>query len=97
MTQTCAGTPGQTGACFGDSGGPLVEFDASTGEPVLWGVTSYAPQDGGPPCALTLPVVYTWVPGFADFINATLGGSSSPASPPAQPVPPAAAGRRSGP
>jgi trypsin len=94
-TETCAGTPGQTGACFGDSGGPLVEFDATSGEPVLWGVTSYAPQDGGEPCALTLPVVYTWVPGFRDFINSTIGTASSsppppPAAPPAAPaVPPA--------
>jgi secreted trypsin-like serine protease len=85
LTQTCAGTPDQTGACFGDSGGPLVEFDASSGEPVLWGVTSYAPQSGGPPCAPKLPVVYTWVPGFSDFINGTLGTQSSPA---VQPPPP---------
>jgi secreted trypsin-like serine protease len=86
-TQTCAGTPGQTGACFGDSGGPLVEFDAATGEPVLWGITSYAPQDGGPPCALTLPVVYTWVPGFTSFIDSTLGTSATPSAAPPAPVP----------
>ena len=81
-TQTCAGTPGQTGACFGDSGGPLVEFDASSGEPVLWGLTSYAPQDGGPPCAPSLPVIYTWVPGFSAFIDGTLGTQPSPSVPP---------------
>jgi secreted trypsin-like serine protease len=86
-TQTCAGTPDQTGACFGDSGGPLIEFDASSGEPVLWGVTSYAPQDGGPPCAPKLPVVYTWVPGFSDFINETLGTQPSPSIPSSTPPP----------
>jgi secreted trypsin-like serine protease len=87
MTQTCAGTPGQTGACFGDSGGPLVEFDAGSGEPVLWGVTSYAPQDGGPPCAPSLPVVYTWTPGFSDFINRTLGTQPAPTVPVPDPQP----------
>jgi secreted trypsin-like serine protease len=86
-TQVCAGTPGTAGACFGDSGGPLVEFDASTGEPVLWGLTSYAPQNGGPPCALTLPVVYTWLPAFTAFIDSTIAGSA-PAAPGAAPAPP---------
>lgn len=80
QTQVCAGTSGRTGACFGDSGGPLVQFDANTGEPVLWGVTSYALQDGGPPCALSLPVVYTRVATYASFIASTLSGS--PSAPP---------------
>ncbi|RKQ86844.1 trypsin [Solirubrobacter pauli] len=80
QTQVCAGTTGRTGACFGDSGGPLVQFDAITGEPVLWGVTSYAPQDGGPPCALSHPVVYSLVPAFASFITSTL--TASPSLPP---------------
>jgi secreted trypsin-like serine protease len=94
-TQTCAGTQGATGPCFGDSGGPLVEFD-SNGAPVLWGVTSYGPQvsAGLAPCSVDLPAVYTWVPAFAGFIQATM--ASSPAAAPApQPVgatsPPAAA------
>ncbi|WP_270044897.1 S1 family peptidase [Solirubrobacter ginsenosidimutans] len=87
LTQTCAGTPDQTGACFGDSGGPLLEFDASTGEPVLWGVTSYAPQNGGPPCAPELPVVYTWMPGFTNFINTTLGTQPAPSMQPPPPPP----------
>lgn len=84
LSETCAGTFGQAGACFGDSGGPLVQFDGATGAPVLWGVTSYAPQDGGDPCALTLPVVYTWVPAFANFIDSTLGAPPPPPAPPAE-------------
>ena len=98
-TQTCAGTPGQATACFGDSGGPLVETDASSGQAVLWGVTSYRASavNGQAPCALSgPPVVYTWIPGFTDFIQSTLNGDV-PAGPaaaaPGQPAvatPPAA-------
>jgi secreted trypsin-like serine protease len=78
-TQTCAGTNGQTGACFGDSGGPLVEIDNSTGQPALWGLTSYGPQEGAglAPCSTSMPAVYTLVPAYADFIDSTL---SQPAS-----------------
>jgi hypothetical protein len=69
-----------------------VEFDACTGEPVLWGLTSYAPQNGGPPCALTLPVVYTWLPAFTAFIDSTIAGSApAAAGAAAAPPPPAAA------
>jgi secreted trypsin-like serine protease len=75
-TQTCAGTAGRATACFGDSGGPLVKTDAASGQPVLWGVTSYrpSPADGGAACALTTPAVYTLIPAFADFIQSTLSG-----------------------
>ncbi len=80
-TQVCAGTENVAGACHGDSGGPLVAFDAATSEPVLWGLTSYGPQAGQnlPPCSTKLPVVYTWVPAFADFIQATAGTTPAPA------------------
>jgi secreted trypsin-like serine protease len=77
-TQTCAGTSGQATACFGDSGGPLVETDASSGQAVLWGLTSYRASavNGQAPCALAgPPVVYTWIPGFTDFIQSTLNGT----------------------
>jgi secreted trypsin-like serine protease len=92
-TQTCAGTPGQTGACFGDSGGPLVQLDGS-GHPALWGVTSYGPQEGAglSPCSTKLPAVYTLIPAYAGFINSTTGrpagasGSPPSASATAQPV-----------
>ena len=87
-TQTCAGGAGRATACFGDSGGPLVKTDASNGQPVLWGVTSYraSPTDGGAPCALTTPAVYTWLPAFADFIQSTLSSPvpAGPAAPPSQ-------------
>ncbi|WP_028060739.1 S1 family peptidase [Candidatus Solirubrobacter pratensis] len=92
-TQTCAGTNGQTGACFGDSGGPLVETDSSTGHPALWGVTSYGPQEGAglAPCSTSLPAVYTLVPAYAGFINSTLSqpatASGSPPSAAAAAVP----------
>jgi secreted trypsin-like serine protease len=93
-TQTCAGTSGQTGACFGDSGGPLVETDNSTGAPTLWGVTSYGPQEGAglAPCSTSLPAVYTLVPAYAGFIGSTLSqpasasGSPPSAAPAAVPV-----------
>jgi secreted trypsin-like serine protease len=80
-TQTCAGTAGQATACFGDSGGPLVETDAASGQPVLWGVTSYrpSPTNGEAPCAVTTPAVYTWIPAFADFIQNTLNGPANSA------------------
>jgi secreted trypsin-like serine protease len=73
-TQTCAGTAGQATACFGDSGGPLVKTDASTGQPVLWGLTSYRPAGGNgeAPCSLAVPAVFTWIPAFADFIQSTM-------------------------
>jgi secreted trypsin-like serine protease len=73
-TETCAGTTGATGACLGDSGGPLVEMDSATGQPVLWGLTSYGPQAPGAPapCSLDLPAVYTWIPAYAPFIESTI-------------------------
>ena len=72
-TQTCAGSPGQTGACFGDSGGPLIELDGSS-HPAVWGVTSYGPQEGAglTPCSTKLPAVFTLIPAYAGFINSTL-------------------------
>jgi secreted trypsin-like serine protease len=91
-TETCAGTPGSTGACFGDSGGPLVEMDAATGQPALWGVTSYGPQvgQGLAPCSTQLPAVYTWIPAYSSFLQSTLsapaGTSGSPAGVGTQPV-----------
>ena len=93
-TQVCAGTEGKAGACHGDSGGPLVAFDAATREPVLWGITSYGPQVTFhlDPCSTAVPVVYSWVPAFTDFIQATVG-----APPPVAPAPPATVPVPSGP
>ena len=95
-TQVCAGTEGKAGACHGDSGGPLVAFDVATGEPVLWGITSYGPQATMrlDPCATEIPAVFTWVPAFTDFIQAALASTpapapASPAPVPTGPVPPA--------
>jgi secreted trypsin-like serine protease len=93
-TQVCAGTEGKAGACHGDSGGPLVAFDAATHEPVLWGITSYGPQASAKldPCSTALPVVYSWVPAFVDFIRSQAGAPaavvSGPAAAPSGPVPP---------
>jgi hypothetical protein len=99
-TQVCAGTTNVAGACHGDSGGPLVAFDRATSEPVLWGITSYGPQAAAhlSPCSTALPVIYSWVPAFTDFIAATIATTAT-APPPAQtttpppvpsgPVPPA--------
>ena len=88
-TQVCAGTENQAGACHGDSGGPLVAFDAATREPVLWGITSYGPQAAArlDPCSTALPVVFSWVPAFTDFIQATTGGPPVAAPPPPAQVP----------
>ena len=93
-TQVCAGTEGRAGACHGDSGGPLVAFDAATHEPVLWGITSYGPQSTAKldPCSTAMPVVYSWVPAFVDFIRSQAGAPaavvSGPAAAPSGPVPP---------
>jgi secreted trypsin-like serine protease len=83
-TQTCAGTEDTAGACKGDSGGPLIVFDRSTGEPYLWGVTSFGPQIGLglPVCSLKAPAYYSWIPGFVPWISNTI-------SPPPGPRPPA--------
>jgi secreted trypsin-like serine protease len=95
-TQVCAGTEGKAGACHGDSGGPLVAFDAATREPVLWGITSYGPQSTArlDPCSTALPVVYSWVPAFIDFIRSQAGAPAAivqaPATAPSGPVPPPA-------
>jgi secreted trypsin-like serine protease len=81
-TQTCAGTPNTAGVCKGDSGGPLLVFDANSGAPVLWGLTSYGPQLGWgmKVCALQSPAVFSWVPAFSTWIADTLD--------PPQPPPP---------
>ena len=75
-TQTCAGTPEQAGVCHGDSGGPLVVWDKATGAPTLWGVTSYGTQAelGMKPCGLDAPAVFSWLPGFADFVGQAFAG-----------------------
>jgi secreted trypsin-like serine protease len=85
-TQTCAGTEDTAGACHGDSGGPLIVFDRNTGEPYLWGLTSFGPQLrlGLPMCSLKAPAYYSWIPGFLPWITKTL---SPPAKPPANPRP----------
>ena len=59
------------GACFGDSGGPLVENNTATGQPALWGITSYGPQEGAglAACSTDLPAVYTLVPAYTSFIQ----------------------------
>ena len=85
-TQTCAGTADTAGACKGDSGGPLVVFDKNTGEPYLWGLTSFGPGLGLglPVCTLQAPAYYSWIPGFLPWITNTLsppkpgGGPSGP-------------------
>jgi secreted trypsin-like serine protease len=84
-TQTCAGTANTAGACKGDSGGPLIVFDKNTGEPYLWGLTSFGPGPGLglPVCSLQAPAYYSWVPGFLPWITKTL----SPPRPPANPRP----------
>jgi secreted trypsin-like serine protease len=93
-TQVCAGTEGKAGACHGDSGGPLVAFDAATREPVLWGITSYGPQSTArlDPCSTAMPVVYSWVPAFVDFIRSQAGVPAAvvqaPAVGPSKAVPP---------
>jgi secreted trypsin-like serine protease len=81
--EVCAGTEGQAGACHGDSGGPLIAFDRATRQQVLWGITSWGPQDsaGLEPCSTQLPVVFTWVPAFADFVNQTIGPQGQIATP----------------
>jgi secreted trypsin-like serine protease len=91
-TQACAGTPGAAGACLGDSGGPLVEIDGATGQPALWGVTSYGPQtaDDLQPCSLELPAVYTWIPAYTSFIQSTIGQQASTPTSVATPAPTAA-------
>jgi secreted trypsin-like serine protease len=92
-TQTCAGTTGAAGACLGDSGGPLVEIDRTTGDPALWGVTSYAPERPVEvaPCSLELPAVYTWMPAYARFVQSTIAKpateSGSPPATGSAPVP----------
>jgi secreted trypsin-like serine protease len=82
-TQTCAGTPNTAGACKGDSGGPLLVFDADTGAPVLWGLTSYGPQLGlgMKVCELKAPAVFSWTPGFATWIADTLNPPPSTPGP----------------
>lgn len=86
--EVCAGTEGRAGACHGDSGGPLIAFDRATRQPVLWGITSWGPQDaaGLPACSTQLPVVFTWVPAFADFVNQTIGPQGQIASPTPAPI-----------
>jgi secreted trypsin-like serine protease len=86
-TQVCAGTQNTAGACHGDSGGPLVAFDSATREPVLWGLTSYGPQAAQhlAPCSTAIPVVYSWVPAFVDFIQGTIATTAPPSSTPATP------------
>ena len=81
--EVCAGTEGKAGACHGDSGGPLIAFDRTTRQPVLWGITSWGPQDaaGLAPCSTALPVVFTWIPAFTDFILQTIGPQGQMASP----------------
>ncbi|HEX5619113.1 MAG TPA: serine protease [Solirubrobacteraceae bacterium] len=85
-TQTCAGTPNTAGACKGDSGGPLIVFDKNTGEPYLWGLTSFGPQPGLglPVCSLQAPAYYSWIPAVLPWITKTLsppqpgGGPTGP-------------------
>ncbi len=81
--EVCAGTENRAGACHGDSGGPLVAFDRTTHQAVLWGITSWGPQDaaGLPPCSRALPVVFTWVPAYTDFVMQTIGTQGQTALP----------------
>ena len=74
-TQTCAGEFQVAGACHGDSGGPLTVLDAA-GTPHLWGLTSYGPARPSTfkECDLRIPVIFTWVPAFTGWIDATLAG-----------------------
>lgn len=79
-TMTCAGTYEKAGACHGDSGGPLIVFDRSSGEPYLWGLTSFGPQLdlGMKPCELHAPAVFSWVPGFRSWITKTMAPPARP-------------------
>jgi secreted trypsin-like serine protease len=82
-TQTCAGTANTAGACKGDSGGPLLVFDAATGAPVLWGLTSYGPQLGlgMKVCELKAPAIFSWTPAFSSWIADTLNPRPSTPGP----------------
>ena len=86
-TQTCAVEFETAGACHGDSGGPLTVLDAE-GVPQLWGLTSYGPvaPAGYKECDLRIPVIFSWVPAFADWVDATLEGDA-PVPPPPLPPP----------
>lgn len=87
--ETCAGTAGVAGACHGDSGGPLVLFDEDSGEPVLYGLTSFGPQSAVDPalapCSTAVPSVFTLLPAFTQFIDDTLSTVYADPSPSPQP------------
>jgi secreted trypsin-like serine protease len=86
-TQTCAGSYEVAGVCHGDSGGPLTVVDAAN-TPHLWGLTSYGPQLAHPgflPCDLRSPVVFSRVPAFAAWVDATTADVAPP--PPPGPAP----------
>jgi hypothetical protein len=89
-TQFCAGSDETAGVCHGDSGGPLVMFRPHTGDPVLWGLTSFGPQVdfGLPPCDLSMPAVFSSVPAFAGFLGQAVPppAGAPPPSPPPPPV-----------
>jgi secreted trypsin-like serine protease len=89
-TQTCAGTFEKAGACHGDSGGPLIVFDKNTGEPFLWGLTSFGPQIGlgMKQCELHAPAFYSWIPGFLPWITKTLAPPQGTHNPPPVITPP---------
>ena len=61
---------------------------------MLWGITSYGPQATAKldPCSTAMPVVYSWVPAFVDFIRSQAGAPSTlaqaPGTAPSGPVPP---------
>jgi hypothetical protein len=86
-TMICAGNPNVAGLCHGDSGGPIVVLDPASNRPVLWGVASWIViQD--PPCALTHPSAYMWVPAFQTFIQKHLNPSAPPPASPTTPTTP---------
>ena len=48
----------------------------AAGTPHLWGLTSYGPPrpSSYKECDLRIPVIFTWVPAFTGWIDATLAG-----------------------
>jgi secreted trypsin-like serine protease len=88
-TQKCAGTYQVAGVCHGDSGGPLTVVDGAKVRH-LWGLTSYGPQLAHPgflPCDLRSPAVFSWVPPFAAWVDATAVDVAPPPPPGPEPRP----------
>ncbi len=75
-----AGRPGMPDSCYGDSGGPA--YVGVGGVLHLVGVTS---RGSGGACGSG--GIYTFVPGYEDFLKQAAGGLYPPSTPPKQPDP----------